>query len=111
MRFLLCVIDAVDRPAGLATADEMAAIDAFNDRLQADGHWVFAAGITGPDDATVVDARGASATRSDGSLFAGPAYVAGFWIIEVPDRETAVALATEGSRACNRRVEVRPFIR
>ena len=31
--------------AGLATADEHAAIDVFNERLQAEGNWVFAGGL------------------------------------------------------------------
>lgn len=111
MRFLLCVIDAVDRPADSATAEEMAAIDAFNERLEAEGNWVLAAGITGPTDATVVDGRGVTVSRTDGSPFRGSEYVAGFWIVEAVDREAALALAAEGSRACNRKVEVRPFIR
>jgi len=37
MRYLVSVIDDT---AGLATPDEMAAINAFNDRLKAEGHWV-----------------------------------------------------------------------
>jgi hypothetical protein len=41
-----------------ATAEEMAAIDAFNDRLQADGHWVFAGGLGFPSTATVIDLPG-----------------------------------------------------
>ena len=45
MQYLVSVIDDT---AGLATPDEMAAIDAFNDRLQAEGHWVFAGGLGGP---------------------------------------------------------------
>jgi hypothetical protein len=36
MQFLVSVIDDT---AGLATAEEQAAIDVFNDRLQAEGHW------------------------------------------------------------------------
>ena len=39
MQYLVSVIHD---QAGLATPDEMAAIDVFNDRLQAEGHWVFA---------------------------------------------------------------------
>src|SRR4051794_8546664 len=39
MQYLVSVIhDTSD----LATSDEMAAIDVFNDRLQTKGHWVFA---------------------------------------------------------------------
>jgi hypothetical protein len=37
-------------------------------------------------------------------------YIAGFWIIEAPDLDVALELATGGSKACNRRVEVRPFL-
>jgi hypothetical protein len=55
MQYLVSVIDDT---AGLATTDEMAAIDAFNDRLMAQGHWVFAAGLAAPSTATVIDNRG-----------------------------------------------------
>jgi hypothetical protein len=34
-------------------------------------------------------------------------YLAGFWIIEVFDLDVALKLATEGSKACNRKIEVR----
>ena len=46
MQYLVSVIDD---STGLATPDEMAAIDAFNDRLQAEGHWVFAGGLGSPE--------------------------------------------------------------
>ena len=44
-RFLISVIDP---EIGLASAAEMRAIDAFNARLAADGHWVFAVGSPRP---------------------------------------------------------------
>jgi hypothetical protein len=34
-------------------------------------------------------------------------YLAGFWIIEAFDLDVALKLAAEGSKACNRKVEVR----
>jgi hypothetical protein len=34
-------------------------------------------------------------------------YLAGFWIIEASDLDVALKLAAEGSKACNRKVEVR----
>ena len=37
MKYLISVID---ENTGLATPAEMAAIDVFNERLQAEGHWV-----------------------------------------------------------------------
>jgi len=95
---------------GLASPDEQAAIDVFNDKLQADGHWVFAGGLGGPDTATVIDNRGGEALFSDGPYVETKEHVVGFWIIEAPDLDVALKLATEGSKACNRKVEVRPFL-
>lgn len=107
MQYLVSVIH--DQPS-LATADEMAAIDAFNDRLQAEGHWVFAGGLASPSTATVVDNRGDDAVFTDGPFVESKEFLAGFWILEAPDLDVALKLATEGSKACNRKIEVRPFL-
>ncbi len=107
MQYLVSVIFDT---AGLATPDEQAAIDVFNDRLQAEGHWVFAGGLAGPDSATVIDNRGEEAMLTDGPFVESKEYLAGFWIIEAADLDVALKLAAEGSKACNRKVEVRPFL-
>ena len=107
MQYLVSVID--DK-AGLATPDEMAAINAFNDRLQAEGHWVFAGGLAAPSSATVIDNRGEEAMITDGPFLESKEYIVGFWIIEAPDLDAALKLAAGGSKACNRKVEVRPFL-
>jgi hypothetical protein len=107
MQYLVSVIH--DR-SDLATAEEMAAIDVFNDWLQAEGYWVFAGGLAAPDTATVIDNRGGEATLTDGPFVESKEYLAGFWVIEAPDLDVALELATEGSKACNRKVEVRPFL-
>jgi hypothetical protein len=106
MQYLVTVIDD---NAGTATPEEDAAIDAFNDRLVAEGHWVFAGGLGSPDTATVIDNRGEEAIFTDGPFVESKEYLAGFWIIEAPDLDVALKLAAEGSKACNRKVEVRPF--
>jgi hypothetical protein len=106
MQYLVSVIDD---SAGIATPDEMAAIDAFNDRLEAEGHWVFAGGLAAPSSATVIDNRGEEAVVSDGPFLESKEYFAGFWVFEAPDLDSALELAAEGSKACNRKVEVRPF--
>jgi len=107
MQYLVSVIDDT---AGLATPDEMAAIDVFNVRLQAEGHWVFAGGLASPSTATVIDNRSGEALFTDGPFLESKEYLAGFWIIEASDLDVALKLATEGSKACNRKVEVRPFL-
>lgn len=107
MQYLVSVID--DK-TNSATPAEMAAIDAFNDRLQADGHWVVAGGLASPSTATVIDNRGDEALFTDGPFVESKEYLAGFWIIEAADLDVALKLAAEGSKACNRKVEVRPFL-
>ena len=94
---------------GFATAAEMAAIDTFNEQLQADGHWVFAGGLASPSTATVIDNRGEEAMVTDGPFVESKEYLAGFWIIQAPDLDAALELAAAGSKACNRKIEVRPF--
>ena len=107
MQYLVSVIDDT---AGRATPDEDAAIDVFNARLQAEGHWVFAGGLGAPSSATVSDNRGEEAMFTDGPFLESMEYVAGFWIIEAADLDVALKLAAEGSKACNRKVEVRPVL-
>ena len=46
---------------------------------------------------------------TDGPFLESKEYLAGFWIIEAPDLDVALKLAAEGSKACNRKIEVRPF--
>ena len=107
MQYLVSVIyDQQD----LATPDEMEAIDAFNRQLQADGHWVFAGGLASPSSATVIDNRGEEAMFTDGPFLESKEYLAGLWIIQAADLDVALKLAAEGSKACNRKVEVRPFL-
>ena len=107
MQYLFSVIyDQAD----LATPEEQAAIDVFNDRLVAEGHWVFAGGLGGPNTATVIDNRGGEAMFTDGPFLESKEYLAGFWIIEAADLDVALKLATDGSKACNRKIEVRPFL-
>ena len=107
MQYLVSVIDDT---AGHATPDEQDAVDVFNDRLQAENHWVFAGGLAPPSSATVIDNRGEEAMFSDGPFLESKEHLAGFWIIEADDLDVALKLAAEGSKACNRKIEVRPFL-
>ena len=107
MQYLVSVIFDEDVRA---TPEEDAAIDVFNDRLVAEGHWVFAGGLAAPSSATVIDNRGEEALVTDGPFLESKEYLAGFWIMDAPDLDVALKLAAQGSKACNRKVEVRPFL-
>ena len=93
----------------LATPSEMVAIDAFNDRLRTQGYWVYANGLAEPSRATVIDGRGEAPLFTDGPYLESKEFLAGFWIIEAPDVDVALQLAADGSKACNRKLELRPF--
>ena len=87
-----------------------AATGAFNDKLKAEGYWVFGGGLAPATTATVVDGRGETPVMTDGPYLETKEVIGGFWVIEAPDLDVALELATEGSKACNRKVEVRPFL-
>ena len=82
---------------------------AFNDKLEREGHFVFANGLANASTATVVDGRGTAPVLTDGPYLESKEYIGGFWVIEAPDLDIALALATEASKACRGKVEVRPF--
>ncbi|HET6742411.1 MAG TPA: YciI family protein [Kribbella sp.] len=107
MRYLVSVIDD---GTGSATAAELQAVEAYNEQLEADGYWVFAGGLSSPSDATVIDARGAEPIVTDGPYVETKVYVGGLWVLEAPDLDVALKLASGASRVCNRRLEVRPFL-
>lgn len=108
MRYLIFVIDdSIETASG----NEMAAIDAFNEMLEQNGHWVTAAGIQHGDKCFVIDNRQDAGHLTRGSIQETPEHYSGYWLIDAPDLETAKRLASEGSKACNRKVELRPDLR
>ncbi len=81
-KYIFFVIDSINNPA---TGDEMKEIDSFNDMLQANGHWVMAAGIGEPNSATQIDSRDSEPVVLNGSLFETPEFYSGFWVLQVED--------------------------
>nr|WP_249011448.1 YciI family protein [Conexibacter sp. DBS9H8] len=104
---------AAGRYGAYGSAEEahaaMAATGAFNEKLARAGHLVFAGGLRCAHTATVVAATGDTPIFTDGPYLESKEYLGGFWVIEAPDLDVALALAAEGSAACRGRVEVRPF--
>jgi hypothetical protein len=107
MRFQISVIDDLSESG---TPAEMIAIDAFNDGLRANGQWIFACGMADPKTASVFDNRDDAGIVVEGPLFPNAEQFSGFWLVEVDSVETARALAAAGSKACNRKVELRPLL-
>lgn len=100
----------IDKAANTGNPEEMKAIDAYNEGLRQQGSWVFAAGIGAPNTASIFDFRQQSTEQTAGSLFSDPEFYSGFWVIEAANPEQAKELAQQASHACNRKVELRPFL-
>jgi hypothetical protein len=95
MHYLVSVIaDGTE----VAIPGEMAAINAFTDnRLKAEGRWVFAGGLASPN--SFDSRKGPSVNTGSPSRLSTTVAVL----------DVALKLAAEGSMACNRKIEVRPF--
>jgi hypothetical protein len=106
MRFLISVIDDLSNSG---TPAEMAEIDKFNDSLRANNQFIFAWGLHSPETATVIDNRNGANTETGKPHFDAKEHYSGFWVIEADSPETAKKLAFEASKACNRKVELRPL--
>ena len=106
-RFLIFVIDDLTNSG---TPAEMEAINAFNDQLRANGQWIFAGGLAAPTTANVIDNRAGAGIETGKPLFGAIENFSGFWLIQATDEVIAKELALAGSKACNRKVELRPLL-
>jgi hypothetical protein len=84
-------------------------VDEVNEELRAAGAWVFGGGLHPPNIATVVRVEDGEAIMTDGPFAETKEQLGGFWVIEAPDLDAALAWATKASAACMGPVEVRPF--
>lgn len=108
MRYLFAVIDS---QTNSGTSGEMIAIDAFNEKIEAAGQRLMAAGVAAPNTALLVDNRNGAGSVNQGPAVVSDEYMSGFWVIEAKDDATARELALEASLACNRKIELRAFLR
>ncbi|HEY6380029.1 MAG TPA: YciI family protein [Candidatus Dormibacteraeota bacterium] len=84
-------------------------VDALNAELQTAGAWVFAGGLHPANTATVVRVQDGEVLTTDGPFAEGKEHIGGFWVIQAPDLDAALAWASKATRACGGPVEVRPF--
>jgi hypothetical protein len=110
-QYLLSVhmVDGAPEPDAETVKKLYADVDTFNAKLQDQGAWVFAGGLHPVDTATVVNATGGEVLVTDGPFAEAKEQLGGFWVIQAPDLDAALAWATEASTACGAPVEVRPF--
>jgi hypothetical protein len=71
----------------------------FQKKLQASGEWVDGQGLAGPEQAKLVRAGADGRPITDGVFPESKEFLAGFWVVEVPNAERAYELAAEASAA------------
>ena len=86
----------------------VAQVGAFNEQLMQAGAWVFAAGLQPASSATVVRSSGGEVSMTDGPYAETKEQMGGFWVIEAPDLDTALAWAGKAAAASGETIELRP---
>ena len=88
----------------------MAELAAVNERMRAEGVWVFGVGLHPPETATVVRPDDGGYLLTDGPYAEGKEHVGGFTVIRAPDLDAALAWGRRVSAASTLPVEVRPVV-
>jgi len=110
-QYLLSVYQPEDSIPEPGVRDQIIAdVDALNTDLQQAGAWVFAGGLHPSSTATVVRVDGGDVLITDGPFVEGKEHIGGFWVIQAPDLDSALAWGRKATRACAVPVEVRPFL-
>ena len=107
MKFIINVIDDLSNSG---TPAEMNEINKFNDLLRMNGQFIFAGGLAAPENADVIDNRNDANLSTGKPLFEASENFFGFWLIEAESIDVARKLAFAGSKACSRKVELRPLL-
>ena len=109
-------VSAVDLPTGRPAAGRRnswrrsaADLHALNTELKAAGAWVFTGGLHDPAASTVVRGGKRDVVITDGPYIEGKEHIGGFWIIDAPDLDAALAWAQKATAATTLPIEVRPF--
>ena len=103
------MVEGEEPPAPEAMEQSYKDVDAVNQEMMAAGAWVFAGGLHPASTATVVRVSGGEVLTTDGPFAETKEQLGGFWVIQCPDLDAALAWAAKATRACRAPVEVRPF--
>jgi hypothetical protein len=87
----------------------MRELHALNEEIKSAGGWVFSRGLHAASTATVVRVRDGDLVTTDGPYVEGKEHIGGFWIVDAPDLDVALAWARRAARATTLPIEVRPF--
>ena len=107
--YMLAVIEPAGDPPPAQTLERIKAdVTAVNEEMHAAGAWVFGAGLSSPDSATVVKLRDGDVLTTDGPYLEGREHIGGFTIVQADDLDAALEWARKYARAITLPIEVRP---
>ena len=91
-------------------AKYIAAFDAFNKKYYDSGELLGAYGVADAAATKLVRLTDGQPAVTDGPYLETKEYIGGFWIIDVPGMDAALAFARDASVACRQPLELRPFM-
>ena len=107
-KYVLLMYQPVERPPVADWAAEQARWQSYHQELASSGLLLANEGLSGPDAATTVRTRGGRPEITDGPFAETKEYLAGFFLIEASDLDTALEWAGRIPSAEYGSVEVRP---
>ena len=81
----------------------------FTEGIRQSGQYVAGEALHPVSTATTVRMRNGKLSTTDGPFAETKEQLGGFWVVEAPDLDAALALAAKATAACKAPVEVRPF--
>ena len=113
VRYMLSVHSREGEPREVMTEEEMreshARLGVIEQDMATAGAWVFSGRLHEPDTATVVRVANGEVLTTDGPFMESKEHLGGFYIIEAPDLDAALAWASRVTAAIKVPIEVRPF--
>ena len=87
----------------------MERVGVLEEEIKSAGAWVFSGRLHEPDTATVVRVSDGEVLTTDGPFAESKEHLGGFYIIEAPDLDAALAWAARVTDAVRKPIEVWPF--
>jgi hypothetical protein len=84
-------------------------IQLLDKELQSTGAWLFSGRLHDPDTATVVGVSDGEVLTTDGPFVEAREHLGGFYSIQAPDLDAALAWASKATAAVGKPIEVWPF--
>lgn len=114
MKYMVLIYDPVDGyagPDGLSLLDDVVAKHmALAAELRSSGVMVDGAGLQGVETATTVVRAGGGTTLHDGPFAETREHLGGYYVVDVPDLDAALAIARRVPGVDGTKIEVRPVM-